>query len=267
MAREVWATYAVNDHCLPRAFTADVMLYDRLVIPVPPTNPTEDDKKLWAKYDVGRQERMLEILGERARTVPWDSRQREQWKARFEAAKAVAGSTDALAFKMSRTQPTMGLPPTVTAVEAVSSYRSYQEIASELKIRETDGKTLLQPGAVTAVLGREFLVVRDPRMSDEQVLQEAVALSSDASYRQKRANYWRWQREFLNYEVFADERALKAAIEDMHDLIDDQNAAIKLDQKARQRCQICISSWYHHAGVIQWVDDTDCYQPCCPDIG
>jgi hypothetical protein len=167
MAREVWATYAINDHCVPRAFTADVMLYDRLVIPVPPDNPTDDDKKLWAHYDVGRQQRMLETLGERARTVKWDSWQRQQWRARYEAAKAVAESTNTLAFQMSRTQLTMGLPPEVTAVEAVSSYRSYQEITEELKIRGTDGQTKLQPGAVTAVLGREFLVIDEPKLSDE----------------------------------------------------------------------------------------------------
>jgi hypothetical protein len=229
MAKEVWATYAVNDHCVPRAFTADVMLYDRLVIPIPPDNPTEGDKKLWANYDVGRQERMLQILGARARTVKWNSQQREQWKARFESAKAVAGATGTLDFQMTRTQLTKGLPPTVTSVEAVSSYRSYKEITNELKIRGADGKKL-QDGAVTAVLGREFMVIDEPGMSDEEALKEAVVLSADGSYRQKRASYWRWQREFLNYEVFTDENALKLAVEEMRELIHDQNTAIKLNK-------------------------------------
>lgn len=227
MAREIWATYAINDHCTPRAFTAEVMLYDRLVIPVPPDNPTDEDKKLWSKYDVGRQERMLRILGERTRVVKWDGWQREQWKARFEAAKNVAQQTSSLAFQATRSQLTFGLPPSVTAVEAVSSYRSYAQITDELKIQGSDNPGKLQPGAVTAVLGREFLTIDEPGLSDEQALQEAVNLSSDGSYRAKRANYWRWQREFLNYETFTDEAALKAAVEEMRDLIHDQNAAIK----------------------------------------
>ena len=72
MSREVWGTFAVNDHCIRRAFVADAMLYDRLVIPVPPDDPTEDDKKLWANWDVTRQNDLLEVLGDRARRVKWD---------------------------------------------------------------------------------------------------------------------------------------------------------------------------------------------------
>src|SRR5271166_1108642 len=40
MGKQVWGTFSVKDHCDLRAFVAEVMLYDRLVIPVPP-NATE----------------------------------------------------------------------------------------------------------------------------------------------------------------------------------------------------------------------------------
>jgi hypothetical protein len=232
MSREVWGTFAVNDHCVPRAFVADVMLYDRLVIPVPPDNPNEDDKKLWAKWDVNRQTELLQVLGDRARLVKWDQRRRQAWKTRFEAAKAAAGETSPDAFRMTRMEMTSGLPPTVTAVESVSSYQSYDELRDGLKIRETEQGINLQPGAVTAVLGREFLVIDEPKLTDKEVLKEAVALSSDSTYRRKRAAYWRWQREFLNYEVFTDENALRAAAEEMQELIEEQNRAIKV-QKIR----------------------------------
>ena len=33
--REVWAAYSVRDHLGKKPFVADVMLYDRLVIPTP----------------------------------------------------------------------------------------------------------------------------------------------------------------------------------------------------------------------------------------
>jgi hypothetical protein len=230
MSREVWGTFAVNDHCAPRAFVADVMLYDRLVIPVPPDNPTADDKKLWANWDIKRQNDLLEILGDRARRVKWDQRRRQSWKTRFQAAKATAGETSPDAFRMTRMELTTGLPPGVTAVESVSAYRSYDEIKDGLKIKETEQGLQLQPGAVTAVLGREFLVIDEPDLSDTQALKEAVALSSDRTFRRKRADYWRWQREFLNYEVFTDEKTLKAAVEEMQDLIHEQNGAIKKEK-------------------------------------
>jgi hypothetical protein len=36
MARQIWGCYAVADHKKPKAFVADVLLYERLVVPVPP---------------------------------------------------------------------------------------------------------------------------------------------------------------------------------------------------------------------------------------
>ena len=35
MSQELWATYSVKDHLQPRALAADIMLFDRLVFPVP----------------------------------------------------------------------------------------------------------------------------------------------------------------------------------------------------------------------------------------
>jgi hypothetical protein len=35
---ELWGTFSVKDHLRERAFVAEVLLYDRLVIPRPPTN-------------------------------------------------------------------------------------------------------------------------------------------------------------------------------------------------------------------------------------
>jgi hypothetical protein len=35
MSTEVWATYSVEDHLDRRALAADIMLFDRLVFPVP----------------------------------------------------------------------------------------------------------------------------------------------------------------------------------------------------------------------------------------
>ena len=229
-SREVWGTFAVNDHCIQRAFVADVMLYDRLVIPVPLQKRTKDDDALWAKWNVERQHELIEILGDRARPVEWDQQRRESWKTRLEAAKATAGQTGPDAFRMSRMELTTGLPAGITAVESVSAYQSYDEIKQGLEIRETERGIQLQAGAVTAVLGREFLVVDEPSLSDQAALKESVALSSDSAYRRKRADYWRWQREFLNDEVFTVEEDLTSAVEEMQDLIAEQNRAIKTER-------------------------------------
>jgi hypothetical protein len=84
---QVWATYSVMDHLEPKAFVADVMLYDRLIIPV----PAEDDLERWKGWNVERQAQLLEILGDRAEAVVWDKEWREKWKTQLMAAKAFMG--------------------------------------------------------------------------------------------------------------------------------------------------------------------------------
>src|SRR5215469_5514526 len=35
MASQIWGTFSVKDHCQPNAFVREVLLFDRLVLPVP----------------------------------------------------------------------------------------------------------------------------------------------------------------------------------------------------------------------------------------
>jgi hypothetical protein len=68
MGKQVWGTFSVKDHSDPRAFIAEVMLYDRLVIPKPP-NATERARWEELGWAPERLESILEILGGRAFTV------------------------------------------------------------------------------------------------------------------------------------------------------------------------------------------------------
>jgi len=82
MGKQVWGTFSVKDHCDLRAFVAEVMLYDRLVIPVPP-NATERARWEDLGWDPARLEKALEILGGRAFAVSWDELRQASWKNRL----------------------------------------------------------------------------------------------------------------------------------------------------------------------------------------
>jgi hypothetical protein len=84
---QIWATYSVKDHLQPKAFIADVMLYDRLFIPVPAKDHLERGKD----WNVERQAELLNILGERAEAVVWDQYWRGKWRPQLEGAKAMGG--------------------------------------------------------------------------------------------------------------------------------------------------------------------------------
>ncbi|HEX2746014.1 MAG TPA: hypothetical protein VHN16_16650 [Streptosporangiaceae bacterium] len=45
MTRQIWGCYSVADHLERRAFVADLLLYDRLVVPT----PSADDLDRWDK--------------------------------------------------------------------------------------------------------------------------------------------------------------------------------------------------------------------------
>ena len=89
MGKQVWGTFSVKDHCDPSAFVAEVMLYDRLVIPIP---PDAGERARWEseRWNPARLDTILEILGDRAYPVTWDASRQTSWRNRYEAGKSVA---------------------------------------------------------------------------------------------------------------------------------------------------------------------------------
>jgi len=80
MAQQLWGTYSVADHCTAYPFVADMILYDRLLVPIPPAG----DEDEWTRWDTeqwkpARQRLLLRELGDFVRPVPWTSQLREQW--------------------------------------------------------------------------------------------------------------------------------------------------------------------------------------------
>jgi hypothetical protein len=73
----LWGCYSVRDHLEPRAFVADLLLYDRLVVPV----PTDKDRGRWVhlKWKPGRQQRLLEAAAPFVERVEWDDDLRGQF--------------------------------------------------------------------------------------------------------------------------------------------------------------------------------------------
>jgi len=226
MSKQVWGAFSVKDHCEPRAFVAEVMLYDRLVIPVP---PDEAERKRWHEnaWDPDRLDRLLAILGERARPINWDQQRRERWKTRFDARADIAANTPDWAFMATRTELMQGLPPHVTGVQAITNYTSVRELENDLGLKPDATDAMNYPGgAAVAILGHEFFLPDDSRWTHEELLKEAVELSSDRSSQRKRASFWRWQREFFNDQGITDQTAIQEAVEEMRDLLEEEKSVI-----------------------------------------
>jgi hypothetical protein len=224
MSKQVWGTFSVRDHCDPNAFVAEVMLYDRLVIPVPP-NDKERARWLKAAWQPELLDKLLEILGDRAYVVNWDEERQQQWKTRYEAGTDIAQAAPDWAFAATRTELTQGLPRHVTGIQVVTNYTSIDDLDQDLSLRpNAEGEVPLYGGTALAIIGHEFLVPDDPRWRYEDLLRQAVELSSETAYKRKRASFWRWQREFFTDKGITDQSAIRSAVEELEDLLDEEKA-------------------------------------------
>lgn len=96
--RERWGAFSVRDHVSDAPFVSEVLLYDRLIIPIPDPNDNLAEVS-WAhegwKPNVLRD--CLDVLKVKtdkadglALTVPWDNSKRERFKSRMSMAAALA---------------------------------------------------------------------------------------------------------------------------------------------------------------------------------
>jgi hypothetical protein len=226
MAKQVWGTFSVKDHAPPGAFVTEVLLYDRLVLPVP---PDDAERARWQKegWQPGRLETLLRILGDRAVPVKWDQRRRASWRTSYEAREIVAQETPDYAFATSRTELTRGLPDHVTGVEAVASFSSLEEAKTELGLQAVTEQRPLPGGTAVSILAHEFLVPHDPEDRGDECLIAAVRIASMASYQRRRAAFWRWLREYFDDKNMCQPAAIKDAVEEMEALLEEQREIVR----------------------------------------
>ena len=81
MAKQLWGAHSVADHCVARAYVTDVILYDRIVVPVPPHDEPDEIKRWQAQWDPERQGTLLAALGDFAHRIEWSSELRDEWSS------------------------------------------------------------------------------------------------------------------------------------------------------------------------------------------
>lgn len=216
---ELWGTFSVMDHVREGAFLAEVVMYDRLVIPVPPDPErakTPEDRKFaekqWERWDrqgwdPERQKTLLDILKPVAVPIEWNRERHELWATEYEKSKRDAAQqfSEILAGWKTGEVLLNELPAMAGGVVAVSPYSSLEDLKRELGITEKSTKVeRLQTGrglpgnVISAVIGREFLVPEDPERDEFYLLREAVDLVQQVDYRQARADFHNAQQRFIN---------------------------------------------------------------------
>lgn len=250
---ELWGTFSVWDHLRRGAFLAEVVLYDRLVIPVPPDPgraEARDDREFaraqWQRWldegwDPQRQLRLLEVLRPVAEPIEWDRQHHEEWASQF-AAYAASRRTEAadLLGRMMAGWATgqvllSELPAKAAGAVAVAPFGSLDELVDELGISETDSlpqrmraSSDLPGELVSVIVGREFLVPDDDDWDELDLLREAVEVAASNDFREARRAFHGTMLDFVR-DGKTDYDSIKTAVEAM----DDQLA--QLDKLTRRR--------------------------------
>jgi hypothetical protein len=78
MPFERWGSLSVNDHVDTQALVANVLLYDRLVVPIMTEQVDRDERAYWISrgWDPDLQQRRLETLEDLAIRRPRDTARR-----------------------------------------------------------------------------------------------------------------------------------------------------------------------------------------------
>lgn len=227
--RERWGTFSVRDHLGESPFVSDVLLFDRLVIPVPDASTTE----FWRGYDPVRQEACLKVLGVKtnekdglALTVPWNASKRERFKSRMSTAAALATQqrTPDQAYYLDPFEMTRqlvkdeflpALPTGVSKAWTVAAYASAHAFRDETQATDPQRRRKL-----ASILTHRFLAPTgaDPK---QELLKRAVDLATTDAFRMKRSKFYEWQEEVIEEGITPGK-----AIEEMEERLKAYNAAI-----------------------------------------
>jgi hypothetical protein len=209
--RELWGTFSVRDHRDERPFVADVLLYDRLIIPYPPDMV---ERERWEQpelnWDPGRQQRVLDVLRRHGEDdplvfqIPWDEQRRESFDRTFHAAEAAGLEVDGYEWtagqlltdhEVKRAMAAADVRPRVVAAYVSRAAFENDARVEPFSVAESEDKQIGHE-RLSILVGRRFLVPETKAEPSEELdldlLERAARLAAKASFKQKRSAYNDW---------------------------------------------------------------------------
>jgi len=223
MAFERWGSLSVADHIDTAALVANVLLYDRLVIPVMTAQLERDERAYWVSkgWDPDLQAKRLDQLKELAVRRPWNEARREIYKTRLAEVAAEQFDADHIDYygltRMILAQEQVAENfPKVQHVQVIAAYNSTESLKHDFKLADAHDQLASQAFLLT----RRLAV---PNLSDvEEALRLAIDLSCDSEFRSKRAALFDWQEDIVARSIPPE-----AVVEHIAEMADAYNAHIK----------------------------------------
>jgi hypothetical protein len=213
MPFERWGSLSVEDHVDTKALVANVLLYDRLIIPEWTDDLVRWDAKGW---DPGLQRDRVRRLGELAVRRPWNAERRQVFQDRFKQLDAEQRDVEQIAMAISR-RILADEPVNEAAGRTVTVVPAYNSKAAAMADFGAEGKAqeLTKHGWA---FGRRLAL---PDIPDDEALDRAIALSLDPGFRRKRERLFDWQDE-----ARADGWSPDTSVEKLKQYVDEYNAQV-----------------------------------------
>jgi hypothetical protein len=193
MPFERWGSLSVDDHVDSQAMAANVLLYDRLVIPVMTEQPDRNERAYWESHgwDPDLQADRLEQLGDLAVPRPWDRARRQAYRNRVAALEAEQHDASAIDHKhvtrmILAQEKVVDKPVGVDGVVVVAAYNSLSALNDDFPV--VDAKDHI--AAQAYLLSRRLAV---PDLPAHVLVDECVKLSADQEFRARRMDLFDWQ--------------------------------------------------------------------------
>jgi hypothetical protein len=225
MIAERWGSLAVADHTSTRDLVANILLYDRLIVPVMSNQHDRDERAYWLKkeWNPDLQLKRVEQLRGLAVPRPWDRSRREAFTTRFaelQNERLDVADVDALALATTRhiltMEPVTEKLPGVERVDVLAAYNSASAIGNDFVIGEAKDDLQAQ-----AILLTRRLAIPDYE-DEEKALACAIELSRDEGFREKRSSLFDWQANAITQKWSPTE-----AVERIASMTDNYNDAVK----------------------------------------
>jgi hypothetical protein len=241
MTSERWGAFSVIDHKNTAALIPEILLYDRLVIPVPfdpPVNegspPLYDDRPRWEKeqWDPQGLYKRLKELGNLAVKTTWNTDRQKTFhmemeklrQAGLDAMNIVPEVRDTIPYQITRrilAQEQPKLPRGISHVDVVAAYQSEKDFEADFIVESAPEPEKRDLAKLGLLLGQKLAIPED-KDNPEQALQDAIKLAKKSTFKKKRRDLYEWQ-----VRVIRDGFKPEEAIEEMEHLIDEYNTCVK----------------------------------------
>lgn len=214
MAIERWGSLSVADHKDVRALVANVLLYDRLVIPMYTESDDRDERAYWETkgWDPDGQLARRKQLGELAVECAWDKNRRQSYIDRYKAAlqlNAEANGEMITRWLLTENKDYQ-LPPGVNHADVFVAYNSKQSAQEEIPQTKVEFGALNEESRIGLLIAHDLGV---PDIDNPDVaLREAISLAKELEFRNKRADLYDFQMTCLNRGMSA-----KAVVSELRD--------------------------------------------------